>query len=279
MRVYELAKQVNLSNKELINRFTELGVEVKSHSSSVDDKSVRMLMESMKEERAQKEREAETRKEEEESRRAARRVPAPGENSWPIGATPRMTSRRPIPPARIRTRQPTPPRPRPPRLPQWPPMRGRSPFRPSSAPKLVDVSSRSRSSSSRRPRSGSGAPGSPAQEVKLDGAAPVEATPPSVQAPAAPTPAPAPAPAPARPAQAAPQRPAPPKAKAAPPRQAPAVPPRPRARRLRSSPRCKCVARTWNSRSCPVCRSARVRRLRPSETTSPSNWPCRLLST
>ena len=37
MRVYELAKILNISNKELIGKLNELGAEVKSHSSGVDE--------------------------------------------------------------------------------------------------------------------------------------------------------------------------------------------------------------------------------------------------
>jgi translation initiation factor IF-2 len=35
VRVYELAKEVGLENREVIRRLTDLGVEAKSHSSSV----------------------------------------------------------------------------------------------------------------------------------------------------------------------------------------------------------------------------------------------------
>ncbi|NQU42477.1 translation initiation factor IF-2 N-terminal domain-containing protein, partial [bacterium] len=44
MRVYELARQLDISNKELLDHFEDLGVEVKSHSSSVDDKAIRLLL-------------------------------------------------------------------------------------------------------------------------------------------------------------------------------------------------------------------------------------------
>ncbi len=40
MRVYELAKILNISNKELIGKLNELGAEVKSHSSGVEDEMV-----------------------------------------------------------------------------------------------------------------------------------------------------------------------------------------------------------------------------------------------
>ena len=36
-RIYEIAKELGLNNKEVLSRFTEAGVEVKSHSSSVDE--------------------------------------------------------------------------------------------------------------------------------------------------------------------------------------------------------------------------------------------------
>lgn len=48
-RVYEIAKQLNISNKELIDRLKELGIEVNNHMSSVDEecaKKVQNLMSS-----------------------------------------------------------------------------------------------------------------------------------------------------------------------------------------------------------------------------------------
>src|SRR4028118_156646 len=36
-RVYEIARELNLENKEVIGRLNDAGVEVKSHSSSVDE--------------------------------------------------------------------------------------------------------------------------------------------------------------------------------------------------------------------------------------------------
>ncbi len=47
MRVYDLAKQVGLTNKELMEKLANMGVEVKSHSSSIADKSVRAIIEPM----------------------------------------------------------------------------------------------------------------------------------------------------------------------------------------------------------------------------------------
>ena len=45
VRVYELAKELNMSNHDVIAALTELGIEVKSHSSSVDEAGVSKLKE------------------------------------------------------------------------------------------------------------------------------------------------------------------------------------------------------------------------------------------
>jgi translation initiation factor IF-2 len=52
MRVYELAKQLKMTNKELLDHFHDLGVEVKSHSSSVDDSAIRILYDALEKKRA-----------------------------------------------------------------------------------------------------------------------------------------------------------------------------------------------------------------------------------
>lgn len=44
MRVHELAKKMNITNKELLARLAGLGVDVKSHSSSLDEKIVKKLL-------------------------------------------------------------------------------------------------------------------------------------------------------------------------------------------------------------------------------------------
>lgn len=44
MRVHELAKKMNIPNKELLARLAGLGVDVKSHSSSLEEKIVRKLL-------------------------------------------------------------------------------------------------------------------------------------------------------------------------------------------------------------------------------------------
>ena len=41
MRVYDLARQLEMSNKELIDKMHLLGIDVKSHSSSIEDNEVR----------------------------------------------------------------------------------------------------------------------------------------------------------------------------------------------------------------------------------------------
>ncbi len=45
MRVYELASELDLSSKELLKKLRELGVEVKSHMSSVDEDSIELMRE------------------------------------------------------------------------------------------------------------------------------------------------------------------------------------------------------------------------------------------
>ncbi|MCX6375286.1 MAG: translation initiation factor IF-2 [Armatimonadetes bacterium] len=45
VRVYELAKELNMSNHDVIAVLTELGIEVKSHSSSIDEAAVAKLKE------------------------------------------------------------------------------------------------------------------------------------------------------------------------------------------------------------------------------------------
>jgi translation initiation factor IF-2 len=44
MRVYDLARQLEMSNKELIDKMHFLGIEVKSHSSSIEDSVVRTVL-------------------------------------------------------------------------------------------------------------------------------------------------------------------------------------------------------------------------------------------
>lgn len=48
VRVYELAKELNISNQEVMSALADLGVEVKSHASSVDEEAVGALKEALK---------------------------------------------------------------------------------------------------------------------------------------------------------------------------------------------------------------------------------------
>ena len=48
MRVYELAKQLEVSNKDVLEKLSSLGVTVKSHSSSLEDSDVKRLTEQYK---------------------------------------------------------------------------------------------------------------------------------------------------------------------------------------------------------------------------------------
>jgi translation initiation factor IF-2 len=45
VRIYELAKQLGVTNKQLLEEFHKLGVELKSHSSSVDEETLTLFME------------------------------------------------------------------------------------------------------------------------------------------------------------------------------------------------------------------------------------------
>ena len=47
MRVYELAKQLGMENRELIPELKRLGIPVASHSSALDDDSVRVVLEKL----------------------------------------------------------------------------------------------------------------------------------------------------------------------------------------------------------------------------------------
>ncbi|MFN4224392.1 MAG: translation initiation factor IF-2 N-terminal domain-containing protein, partial [Fervidobacterium nodosum] len=44
LRVYELAKQLDMDTKELLHELEELGIEVKSHMSFIDEETVNILL-------------------------------------------------------------------------------------------------------------------------------------------------------------------------------------------------------------------------------------------
>lgn len=50
-RVYELAKQLNISNKDLIEKLNELGIEVNNHMSTVDEENAELVKELLGEEK------------------------------------------------------------------------------------------------------------------------------------------------------------------------------------------------------------------------------------
>jgi translation initiation factor IF-2 len=47
IRVYELAKDLNMTNRALLNKMKELKIEVKSHMSSLEDSDVRAIKRSL----------------------------------------------------------------------------------------------------------------------------------------------------------------------------------------------------------------------------------------
>lgn len=49
LRVYELAKQLDMDTKELLHELEELGIEVKSHMSYIDEETVNILLDIYKE--------------------------------------------------------------------------------------------------------------------------------------------------------------------------------------------------------------------------------------
>ncbi|HOO11467.1 MAG TPA: translation initiation factor IF-2 N-terminal domain-containing protein, partial [Bacillota bacterium] len=66
IRVYELAKKLKLSSKDLMNMLAELGVEVKNHMSTVNEKEAKAVEEIVTEEQSPEE-DAESSGEEEDS--------------------------------------------------------------------------------------------------------------------------------------------------------------------------------------------------------------------
>jgi hypothetical protein len=69
VRVYELSRETGLSNKEVIRRLQDLGVEAATHSSSITEPEARRFLDSLG--RKDAEQEEEERRREEEARRLA----------------------------------------------------------------------------------------------------------------------------------------------------------------------------------------------------------------
>ena len=44
IKIYELAKQLDMDTKELLHELEELGIEVKSHMSYIDEETVNILL-------------------------------------------------------------------------------------------------------------------------------------------------------------------------------------------------------------------------------------------
>jgi len=48
VRVYELAKELNFTNKNMLDYITKLGVEAKSHMSALSKRDVKLIMTSIR---------------------------------------------------------------------------------------------------------------------------------------------------------------------------------------------------------------------------------------
>lgn len=59
-RVYELAKELGMSNKEILNKLNGMGIEVSSHMNAVSDKDCLAVRNSMAKNRAPKDVKSET---------------------------------------------------------------------------------------------------------------------------------------------------------------------------------------------------------------------------
>ncbi len=66
VRVYELAKETGLHNKEVLRRLSELGIDAKSHSSSVEDAEAQRFLDSLGKSQAEKQAEEEARRKREQ---------------------------------------------------------------------------------------------------------------------------------------------------------------------------------------------------------------------
>jgi translation initiation factor IF-2 len=67
VRVYELAKESGLPNKEVLRRLSELGVDAKSHSSSVADNDAAKFRDSLGKSEAERRAEAEAKAKKEQA--------------------------------------------------------------------------------------------------------------------------------------------------------------------------------------------------------------------
>lgn len=73
-RVYELAKTLEISNKELLERLKEMGIEAKSHSSGIEEADVNRVLDAFaKKEEANQEKKAEPKQEKKPEKKAERK--------------------------------------------------------------------------------------------------------------------------------------------------------------------------------------------------------------
>ncbi|HEV8225258.1 MAG TPA: translation initiation factor IF-2 N-terminal domain-containing protein, partial [Rubrobacteraceae bacterium] len=91
-RVYEIARELDLESKEVISRLREAGVEVKSHSSSVEDPVYERVFGANGRSEAQEAEAREARAEAERSGHGATVAAAPAEE--PVSAAPRRKERK-----------------------------------------------------------------------------------------------------------------------------------------------------------------------------------------
>jgi len=89
VRIYELAKETGLPNKEVIRRLAEFGVEAKSHSSTVEEADATRFRDSLGKQREQRQRQREERERREAEEYDVTRLQAP---------TPGTKARRVLPP-------------------------------------------------------------------------------------------------------------------------------------------------------------------------------------
>ena len=88
-RVYELAKTLEISNKELLERLKEMGIEAKSHSSGIEEADVNRVLDAFaKKEEAKQEKKAEPKQEKKPEKKAERKPEPKTEKKPERKATP-----------------------------------------------------------------------------------------------------------------------------------------------------------------------------------------------
>ena len=90
-RVYELAKELGMSNKEMLNKLNGMGIEVSSHMNAVSDKDCLAVRNSMAKNRAPKDVKSETKNKSADAK--GRSGEAPGEKQENRPAKPKGKGR------------------------------------------------------------------------------------------------------------------------------------------------------------------------------------------